>query len=157
MGNHPTLCRMIGDYYRACSVYILRIRFSSNVIYIVCVCVCRKNKTDCLNDWCYLSTCRLTGRTLHNVINMGSYNYLGFAENEAESLKTVADTTLQYGVGVCSTRHEIGEFLCLFFCFCLFIVLFGCELKFTLYEILCNHYSAVLYTNYKSLVITEWF
>lgn len=48
---------------------------------------------------------------MHNVINMGSYNYLGFAENTAESLKTVADTTLQYGVGVCSTRHEIGEFL----------------------------------------------
>lgn len=42
---------------------------------------------------------------------MGSYNYLGFAENAAESLKTVADATLQYGVGVCSTRHEIGEFL----------------------------------------------
>lgn len=42
---------------------------------------------------------------------MGSYNYLGFAENATESLKTVADTTLQYGVGVCSTRHEIGEFL----------------------------------------------
>uniref|UniRef100_A0A674N3L8 serine C-palmitoyltransferase n=1 Tax=Takifugu rubripes TaxID=31033 RepID=A0A674N3L8_TAKRU len=57
----------------------------------------------------YNWTFRFTGRTLHNVINMGSYNYLGFAENEAESLKTVADTTLRYGVGVCSTRHEIGN------------------------------------------------
>uniref|UniRef100_H3DGV4 serine C-palmitoyltransferase n=1 Tax=Tetraodon nigroviridis TaxID=99883 RepID=H3DGV4_TETNG len=57
----------------------------------------------------YNWTFRFTGRTLHNVINMGSYNYLGFAENAAESLKTVADTTLQYGVGVCSTRHEIGN------------------------------------------------
>lgn len=59
----------------------------------------------------HLLACRFTGRTLQNVINMGSYNYLGFAENGAESLKTVADTTLQYGLGVCSTRHEIGEFL----------------------------------------------
>lgn len=48
---------------------------------------------------------------------MGSYNYLGFAENEADSLKTVADTTLQYGVGVCSTRHEIGDFLAKYVCY----------------------------------------
>lgn len=41
---------------------------------------------------------------------MGSYNYLGFAENRADFLKTVADKTCQYGVGVCSTRQEIGEF-----------------------------------------------
>ncbi|XP_068183118.1 serine palmitoyltransferase 3 isoform X4 [Antennarius striatus] len=52
---------------------------------------------------------QLTGRTIHNVINMGSYNYLGFAENNADFLKTVADKTLQYGVGVCSTRQEIGN------------------------------------------------
>lgn len=75
------------------------------------VCLCRKNKAHSLNDRGCSPACRFTGRTLHNVINMGSYNYLGFAENEAESLKTVADTTLQYGVGVCSTRHEIGAFL----------------------------------------------
>ena len=40
---------------------------------------------------------------------MGSYNYLGFAENNADFLKTVAETTLRYGVGVCSTRQEVGE------------------------------------------------
>ncbi|XP_068183115.1 serine palmitoyltransferase 3 isoform X2 [Antennarius striatus] len=57
----------------------------------------------------YNWTFRLTGRTIHNVINMGSYNYLGFAENNADFLKTVADKTLQYGVGVCSTRQEIGN------------------------------------------------
>ncbi|TNN74334.1 Serine palmitoyltransferase 3 [Liparis tanakae] len=56
----------------------------------------------------YNWTFRLTGRTIHNAINMGSYNYLGFAENNADFLKTVADTTQQYGVGVCSTRQEIG-------------------------------------------------
>uniref|UniRef100_A0A8C4IWU1 serine C-palmitoyltransferase n=1 Tax=Dicentrarchus labrax TaxID=13489 RepID=A0A8C4IWU1_DICLA len=57
----------------------------------------------------YNWTFRLTGRTLHNVINVGSYNYLGFAENNADFLKTVADKTRQYGVGVCSTRQEIGN------------------------------------------------
>lgn len=40
---------------------------------------------------------------------MGSYNYLGFAENNADFLKTVADKVYQYGVGVCSTRQEIGK------------------------------------------------
>ncbi|KAM3605933.1 uncharacterized protein V6R79_007550 [Siganus canaliculatus] len=57
----------------------------------------------------YNWTFRLTGRTIHNVINMGSYNYLGFAENKPDFLKTVAEKTQQYGVGACSTRQEIGN------------------------------------------------
>ncbi|XP_036402760.1 serine palmitoyltransferase 3 isoform X1 [Megalops cyprinoides] len=57
----------------------------------------------------YNWTFRLTGRTIENVINMGSYNYLGFAENNAHFLKTVAETTKEYGVGVCSTRQEMGN------------------------------------------------
>ncbi|XP_040905485.1 serine palmitoyltransferase 3 [Toxotes jaculatrix] len=57
----------------------------------------------------YNWTFRFTGRTIHNAINMGSYNYLGFAENNADFLRTVADKTRQYGVGVCSTRQEIGN------------------------------------------------
>lgn len=61
-----------------------------------------------IDSW-FLHACRFTGRTIHNAINMGSYNYLGFAENDEDFLKTVADNTSQYGVGVCSTRQEIGE------------------------------------------------
>ncbi|KAM4607167.1 serine palmitoyltransferase 3 [Polymixia lowei] len=57
----------------------------------------------------YNWTFRLTGKTIDNVINMGSYNYLGFAENNTDFLKTVADKTRQYGVGVCSTRQEMGN------------------------------------------------
>ncbi|KAM9847905.1 serine palmitoyltransferase 3 [Aulostomus maculatus] len=57
----------------------------------------------------YNWTFRFTGRTIHDVINMGSYNYLGFAENNADFLETVAHRTHQYGVGVCSTRQEIGN------------------------------------------------
>lgn len=59
----------------------------------------------------YFNIFRFTGRTIPNVINMGSYNYLGFAENNADFLKTVADKVQQYGAGVCSTRQEIGEFV----------------------------------------------
>uniref|UniRef100_A0A673K008 serine C-palmitoyltransferase n=1 Tax=Sinocyclocheilus rhinocerous TaxID=307959 RepID=A0A673K008_9TELE len=58
----------------------------------------------------YNWTFRLTGKTVENVINMGSYNYLGFAENNVDFMKTVADETRQYGVGVCSTRQELGNF-----------------------------------------------
>ncbi|KAM4729432.1 serine palmitoyltransferase 3 [Anableps anableps] len=57
----------------------------------------------------YNWTFRFTGRTIHNVVNMGSYNYLGFAENNTDFLKTVADKVQQYGAGVCSTRQEIGN------------------------------------------------
>ncbi|KAK0130778.1 Serine palmitoyltransferase 3 [Merluccius polli] len=57
----------------------------------------------------YNWTFRLTGKTIENVINMGSYNYLGFAENNEDFLKTVADKTLQYGAGVCSSRQEVGN------------------------------------------------
>uniref|UniRef100_A0A3Q3ARD9 serine C-palmitoyltransferase n=1 Tax=Kryptolebias marmoratus TaxID=37003 RepID=A0A3Q3ARD9_KRYMA len=57
----------------------------------------------------YNWTFRFTGRTIHDVINMGSYNYLGFAENNPDFLKTVADHLQKYGAGVCSTRQEIGN------------------------------------------------
>ncbi|XP_038252137.1 serine palmitoyltransferase 3 isoform X1 [Dermochelys coriacea] len=54
-------------------------------------------------------TFRFTGRTIKDVINMGSYNYLGFAETDANALKTVADELQNYGTGVCSTRQEMGN------------------------------------------------
>ncbi|KAM4694088.1 serine palmitoyltransferase 3 [Discoglossus pictus] len=57
----------------------------------------------------YNWTFRHTGRAIKNVINMGSYNYLGFAENEISSLETVADNLRRYGAGVCSTRQEMGN------------------------------------------------
>ncbi|XP_034040139.1 serine palmitoyltransferase 3 [Thalassophryne amazonica] len=58
----------------------------------------------------YNWTFRLTGKTIKDVINMGSYNYLGFAENNPDFLKTVANNTQQYGLGVCSTRQEMGNY-----------------------------------------------
>ena len=43
------------------------------------------------------------------VLNMGSYNYLGFAENEGYCADQAEHATRKYGVGVASTRQEIGE------------------------------------------------
>lgn len=51
---------------------------------------------------------RYTGRVVQDVINLGSYNYLGFAENTGPCADSVAEVTLKCGVGVASTRQEIG-------------------------------------------------
>lgn len=52
---------------------------------------------------------RLTGKILH-AMNMGSYNYLGFAENVGPCADASEEATKTYGLGVCSTRHEIGKY-----------------------------------------------
>ena len=39
---------------------------------------------------------------------MGSYNYLGFAENEGTNVDRVEGVLHKYGVGVGATRHELG-------------------------------------------------
>ncbi|XP_039597106.1 serine palmitoyltransferase 2 [Polypterus senegalus] len=57
----------------------------------------------------YNWTFKYTGRIVNDVINMGSYNYLGFAENSGVCADAAAEITLKYGVGVCSTRREIGN------------------------------------------------
>ncbi|XP_036040198.1 serine palmitoyltransferase 3 [Onychomys torridus] len=64
--------------------------------------IMEKVSEDC--NW----TFRYTGKVLKDVINMGSYNYLGLASKYDESMKTVKDTLEEYGVGVASTRHEMG-------------------------------------------------
>ncbi|XP_077342035.1 serine palmitoyltransferase 3-like [Lithobates pipiens] len=56
-------------------------------------------------NWTY----RYTGKVIKDVINMGSYNYLGFAENNEESLETVKKAVQAYGPGICSTRQEMGH------------------------------------------------
>ncbi|BFZ11760.1 hypothetical protein BsWGS_14798 [Bradybaena similaris] len=49
----------------------------------------------------------LTGKKL-NVMNFGSYNYLGFAENSGPCTEEVEKTVKKYGVGVCASRQEMG-------------------------------------------------
>ncbi|KAL0967574.1 hypothetical protein UPYG_G00253960 [Umbra pygmaea] len=50
-----------------------------------------------------------TGRVVKDVINMGSYNYLGFAENTGSCAEAATSSSLKYGVGVGSTRREMGN------------------------------------------------
>uniref|UniRef100_H0WYC6 serine C-palmitoyltransferase n=1 Tax=Otolemur garnettii TaxID=30611 RepID=H0WYC6_OTOGA len=50
-----------------------------------------------------------TGNIIKDVINMGSYNYLGFARNTGSCQEAAAKVLEEYGVGVCSTRQEIGN------------------------------------------------
>uniref|UniRef100_A0A672T388 serine C-palmitoyltransferase n=1 Tax=Sinocyclocheilus grahami TaxID=75366 RepID=A0A672T388_SINGR len=50
-----------------------------------------------------------TGKVLKDVINMGSYNYLGFAENTGTCADAASECAVKYGVGVCSSRQETGN------------------------------------------------
>uniref|UniRef100_A0A8D1VG39 serine C-palmitoyltransferase n=1 Tax=Sus scrofa TaxID=9823 RepID=A0A8D1VG39_PIG len=56
----------------------------------------------------YNWTFRSTGRIIKDVINMGSYNFLGLAAKYDESMRTVKDVLETYGIGVGSTRQEMG-------------------------------------------------
>lgn len=52
---------------------------------------------------------RYTGRVIKDIINMGSYNYLGFAQKTGACQEAAAKVLSQYGAGVCSTRQEMGK------------------------------------------------
>ncbi|KAM9249606.1 serine palmitoyltransferase 3 [Dugong dugon] len=56
----------------------------------------------------YNWTFRFTGKIIKDVINMGSYNFLGSAGRYDESMRTVKDVLEAYGTGVASTRQEMG-------------------------------------------------
>ncbi|KAI4537932.1 hypothetical protein MJG53_011477 [Ovis ammon polii x Ovis aries] len=56
----------------------------------------------------YNWTFRFTGRIIKDVINMGSYNFLGLAAKYDESMRTVKEVLETYGLGVGSTRQEMG-------------------------------------------------
>jgi len=55
----------------------------------------------------YVHLCRHTGRSIH-AVNMGSYNYLGFANTSGPCADESAKATCNYGLGTCSSRHELG-------------------------------------------------
>jgi len=52
-------------------------------------------------------TLEFTG-TVTSATNFGSYNYLGFAENSGLRTDAVESIIKEYGVGVSSSRHELG-------------------------------------------------
>ena len=53
-------------------------------------------------------TLQLTGNVI-NSINVGSYNYLGFAENSGPCIDAVRKTVVEQGASVGSSRNEIGN------------------------------------------------
>jgi serine palmitoyltransferase len=50
---------------------------------------------------------RHTGKTVR-ALNLGSYNYLGFAENSGPCTDDSEQAIRDYGLSACSTRHEYG-------------------------------------------------
>lgn len=42
-------------------------------------------------------------------MNMGSYNYLGFAEKTGLCADESEAATRKYGIGICSFRQELGK------------------------------------------------
>jgi serine palmitoyltransferase len=61
----------------------------------------------------YNWTFKHTGKS-YQVLNLGSYNYLGFAENNGKCAVESIEAVKQYGVANCSPRQELGRFFFLF-------------------------------------------
>lgn len=57
----------------------------------------------------YNASWKYTGRTI-KAINMGSYNYLGYAENEGPRIEAIRDELPKFGVGLGSSPNELGTF-----------------------------------------------
>uniref|UniRef100_A0A0K0DUK9 Aminotran_1_2 domain-containing protein n=1 Tax=Strongyloides stercoralis TaxID=6248 RepID=A0A0K0DUK9_STRER len=47
--------------------------------------------------------------TYKEVLNFGSYNYLGFSQNEGPCASAAIDQINKSGLSVCSTKHELGN------------------------------------------------
>ena len=56
----------------------------------------------------FVHVCRLTGDSTR-CLNLGSYNYLGFAETTGPCADAAIDAIHQYGAGNCSPRRELGN------------------------------------------------
>lgn len=56
-----------------------------------------------MNIWCL----RYTG-TETEIINMGSYNYLGFAETDGTCAKKAAAAIDEEGLSTCGSIHQLG-------------------------------------------------
>lgn len=59
----------------------------------------------------------LTGGT-KRCLNLGSYNYLGFAAADEYCTPRVLDTMEQWGISSCSSRSEAGALVCVRVCVC---------------------------------------
>ena len=48
-------------------------------------------------------------QTTNNCINLGSYNYLGFAESSGPCNDQAVEACKKYGLSASSTRHEVWD------------------------------------------------
>ena len=106
-------------------------------------------------------TFRFTGSKTR-ALNLGSYNYLGYAQNEGLCADDAVVATQQYGCGVGSTRHELGKelFIIVLRIFAHLKLLKNSVLIFMVYvhHILCisffgtqmRHLSLVIYRKFSS-------
>ena len=49
----------------------------------------------------------MTGKS-QTVLNLGSYNYLGFSQNAGPCADEVEEASRKYGVSTCASRQELG-------------------------------------------------
>ena len=80
----------------------------------------------------YVDVDRLTDK-YQRVMNFGSYNYLGFAENKGPCKEAVEAITDKYGVSSGGSRQELGQLLYFVFLQFFYLYFFG---KFVVIKIL---------------------
>ena len=54
--------------------------------------------------------CSMSDKKIH-AMNFGSYNYLGFSENDGPCADAVRAATTTYGTTTCASRQEMGKFI----------------------------------------------
>lgn len=67
---------------------------------------CRVVLNDRVSDDYYWTSRLIDSKT--DCINLGSYNYLGYSENEGPCTDAALQSVEHHGVSNCSTRHELG-------------------------------------------------
>lgn len=85
--------------------YLFNKFFNSSVLYYTTVAL--RNFRTFRNSVPYDISFRFTG-TETEVINMGSYNYLGFSHNDGPCAEEALQFIDKYGLHIGGTRHERG-------------------------------------------------
>lgn len=65
---------------------------------------------DCTLSYLAICLCSQTENTIR-CLNLGSYNYLGFASHDEYCTPRVIEALDKYGASACSTRIEGGEWI----------------------------------------------
>lgn len=66
------------------------------------------NKTVLFFELLFCPLCYRFDGNQTKALNLGSYNYLGFAENEGACAESAEQAVIESGLASCSTRHEYG-------------------------------------------------